>query len=316
MLRPKLMRPEPTASVAAWIAQWDTDELFLTAISEAELRYGVAIVPAGRRKDELEAALTRWLDVGFSDRILPFDSAAARHHAQIAFRHRRAGPTDPRSRLSDRRHISLPRLRVGDSQRPGLRGHRRRSCRSLDGIGTQTTAVPVRYRSLGGPAAQEGTHRAGLPSVRRTKFLELVAERKRLAARSSESSPRLGPRGLREVSVVQPVRVVRVAAVRVNINVRIGRPLGAAQRYQEATAISGAQGLGNGRGPGLAGTRDYLDARAGLKGLVCYRSPCLHPFLTMATVDRSRAGEGQATGAAGLEEWLLEERRVGQHHRQ
>ena len=90
MLRPKLMRPEPTASVAAWIAQWDTDELFLTAISEAELRYGVAIVPAGRRKDELEAALTRWLDVGFSDRILPFDSAAARHHAQIAFRHRRA----------------------------------------------------------------------------------------------------------------------------------------------------------------------------------------------------------------------------------
>ena len=34
------MRPEPTASVAAWIAQRDSDELFLTAISEAELRYG------------------------------------------------------------------------------------------------------------------------------------------------------------------------------------------------------------------------------------------------------------------------------------
>ena len=65
--------------------------MFLTAISEAELRYGVAIVPAGRRKDELKAALTRWLDVGFSDRILPFDSAAARHYAQIAFRRRRAG---------------------------------------------------------------------------------------------------------------------------------------------------------------------------------------------------------------------------------
>ena len=85
------MRPEPTASVAAWTAQRDSDELFLTAISEAELRYGVAIVPAGRRKDELEAALTRWLDVGFSDRILPFDSASARHYAEIAFRRRRAG---------------------------------------------------------------------------------------------------------------------------------------------------------------------------------------------------------------------------------
>ena len=87
----ELMRPEPSASVATWIAQRDSDELFLTAISEAELRYGVAIVPAGRRKDELEAALTRWLQVGFSDRILPFDSASARHYAQIAFRRRRAG---------------------------------------------------------------------------------------------------------------------------------------------------------------------------------------------------------------------------------
>ena len=87
----ELMRPEPTTSVAAWIAQRDSDELFLTAISEAELRYGVAIVPAGRRKDELEAALTRWLVVGFSDRTLPFDSASARHYAEIAFRRRRAG---------------------------------------------------------------------------------------------------------------------------------------------------------------------------------------------------------------------------------
>ena len=87
----ELMRPEPTGSVAAWIGQRDSDELFLMAISEAELRYGVAIVPAGRRKDKLEAALTRWLDLGFSDRILPFDSASARHYAEIAFRRRRAG---------------------------------------------------------------------------------------------------------------------------------------------------------------------------------------------------------------------------------
>ena len=88
----ELMRPEPTASVAAWIAQRDADELFLTAISEAELRYGVKIVPAGRRKDELEAALTRWLDMwdsatGFCRSTAP----AARHYAEIAFRRRRAG---------------------------------------------------------------------------------------------------------------------------------------------------------------------------------------------------------------------------------
>ena len=80
----ELMRPAPMASVAAWIAARDAEDLFLTAVSEAELRYGVAIAPAGRRKDTLEAAMTRWFDVGFGERILPFDRAAARAYAEIA----------------------------------------------------------------------------------------------------------------------------------------------------------------------------------------------------------------------------------------
>ncbi len=87
----ELMRPAPTPSVAAWIAERDAEDMFLTAVSEAELRYGVAIAPAGRRKDALEAALTRWLDVGFGKWILPFDSAAARAYAEIAAGRRQAG---------------------------------------------------------------------------------------------------------------------------------------------------------------------------------------------------------------------------------
>ena len=87
----ELMRPVPTPGVASWIAEQNARELVLTAISEAELRYGVAIVPAGRRRTELEAAMTRWLEVGFRRRILPFDSAAARHYADIASNRRRAG---------------------------------------------------------------------------------------------------------------------------------------------------------------------------------------------------------------------------------
>ena len=87
----ELMRPAPTPSVAAWIAERDTEDMFLTAVSEAELRYGVAIAPAGRRKDALEAAMTRWLDVGFGERILPFDSAAARAYAEIAADRRQTG---------------------------------------------------------------------------------------------------------------------------------------------------------------------------------------------------------------------------------
>lgn len=87
----ELMRPSPSPAVAAWIAGRDAEELYLTAVSEAELLYGVAIVSAGGRRNELEAAMRRWLDAGFAERILPFNSAAARDYADIAAGRRSAG---------------------------------------------------------------------------------------------------------------------------------------------------------------------------------------------------------------------------------
>ena len=85
------MRPAPTPSVAAWIAERDAATMFLTAVSEAELRFRVAILPAGRRRNALEAAMRRWLERGFAERILPFDSAAAEAYAEIAADRRQAG---------------------------------------------------------------------------------------------------------------------------------------------------------------------------------------------------------------------------------
>ena len=87
----ELMRPQPAPAVAAWIAARHAQEMYLTAVTEAELRYGVAILPAGRRRSTLEAAMARWLDVGFRERILPFDSAAARAYAEITADRRQAG---------------------------------------------------------------------------------------------------------------------------------------------------------------------------------------------------------------------------------
>ncbi|MYL01809.1 MAG: type II toxin-antitoxin system VapC family toxin [Gammaproteobacteria bacterium] len=89
----ELMRPELTPAVAAWIAERDAQKMYLTAVSEAELRYGVAIMPVGKRRNALEAAMTRWLDLGFRERVLPFDSAAARAYAEIAAERRQAGRT-------------------------------------------------------------------------------------------------------------------------------------------------------------------------------------------------------------------------------
>ena len=87
----ELMRSEPTAAVATWIAEHDAQDMYLTAVSEAELLYGVAILPAGKRRNAIEAAMTRWLNLGFRRRLLPFDSAAARAYAEIAAERRHAG---------------------------------------------------------------------------------------------------------------------------------------------------------------------------------------------------------------------------------
>ena len=65
--------------------------LFTTTISEAELLYGIALLPTGRRRRQLEAFVIQTLDEDFTGRILSFDSAAAREFALIAASRRRAG---------------------------------------------------------------------------------------------------------------------------------------------------------------------------------------------------------------------------------
>ena len=58
-------------------------------MTEAELRFGIAIMPVGRRRGELALQTDYLLEGYFEDRILPFDSAAARAYADIRS-HRRA----------------------------------------------------------------------------------------------------------------------------------------------------------------------------------------------------------------------------------
>ncbi|MYF69632.1 MAG: type II toxin-antitoxin system VapC family toxin [Proteobacteria bacterium] len=55
-----------------------------TAVSEAELRCGAAILPAGRRRENLMADIEGMLREAFGERVLPFDRAAAREYADIA----------------------------------------------------------------------------------------------------------------------------------------------------------------------------------------------------------------------------------------
>ena len=91
----ELMRPAADRVMTAWFADRATSSLYLTAVSEAELRFGIAIMLSGRRRDGLAAGLERMLRTGFANRILPFDSRAAHAYAEIAAARRRMGRRIP-----------------------------------------------------------------------------------------------------------------------------------------------------------------------------------------------------------------------------
>lgn len=79
----ELLRPSPAPAVLDWVSARDGDSLYLSTVTEAELRYGVAILSNGRRKDALAALVESVLHEDFAGRILAFDGPAAAAYARI-----------------------------------------------------------------------------------------------------------------------------------------------------------------------------------------------------------------------------------------
>lgn len=87
----ELMRPAPDPAVERWLAAQPDASLFISAITEAELRYGAALLPSGKRRSALTAEIDGMLEEDFDGRILPFDRLAAQAFAVIAADRRQAG---------------------------------------------------------------------------------------------------------------------------------------------------------------------------------------------------------------------------------
>lgn len=87
----ELMRPAPSAAVESWMSSQPVAGIFISAITEAELRYSLALLPEGRRQRRLVAQVEAMLAEDFADRILPFDSPAASAYARIAAVRRLSG---------------------------------------------------------------------------------------------------------------------------------------------------------------------------------------------------------------------------------
>ncbi len=94
-----LERPHP--AVLAWWQRQVSGEMFTTAITEAEIRFGIAIMPAGRRRNQRAGRADYMLRVFFQNRIIPFDTAAAQIYPDISAQRRAVG-----------RHIDIPDAQI------------------------------------------------------------------------------------------------------------------------------------------------------------------------------------------------------------
>jgi hypothetical protein len=87
----ELTRRAPDDRVVAWLDRCPVDDVFITAVTAAELQYGVARLPDGQRKATLMTTVAELLAEEFQNRVLPFGVHAAAHYAEIAARHERQG---------------------------------------------------------------------------------------------------------------------------------------------------------------------------------------------------------------------------------
>jgi predicted nucleic acid-binding protein len=85
------LRHAPELRVIEWIDAQVMETLFLSAITVAELRAGVALLPAGKRRSGLEESLETQVLPLFAGRVLPFDLACTEAYAALMARARAAG---------------------------------------------------------------------------------------------------------------------------------------------------------------------------------------------------------------------------------
>ena len=92
-----LMRTTPDGPVVAWLDRQPAESIWITSITLFEARFGLALLPAGKRRAALASAFARMVEEDLENRVLDFDSGAAIEAAELAARRQIAGkPIDIR----------------------------------------------------------------------------------------------------------------------------------------------------------------------------------------------------------------------------
>ena len=87
----ELLRASPEPAVLAWFSAQPADSLFVSAVTQAEMLFGARLLPAGKRRKQLDEALDAMFREDFDGRVLAFDGRCASPYADIVVARRNVG---------------------------------------------------------------------------------------------------------------------------------------------------------------------------------------------------------------------------------
>ncbi len=85
------VKPQPDRNVVSWLAEADEDRVFVSVISFAEIRHGIELMPASRRRERLAQWLVEEMPLRFDNRVLAIDRAVADSWGVVMARSQKAG---------------------------------------------------------------------------------------------------------------------------------------------------------------------------------------------------------------------------------
>ena len=87
----ELMHVEPDPAVVSWLDAQQAPTLYITAVTAAELLFGVERMPSGKRRARIASAIADMLEDDFADRVLPFDVSSSLEYGRVVAHREKLG---------------------------------------------------------------------------------------------------------------------------------------------------------------------------------------------------------------------------------
>ena len=87
----ELSKPLPSQDVLHWFATTPAEQIYISSVTLCEIEFGLALMPAGKRKDALLSATRELVRIDFEGRCLNLDAHCAAAYGQLAAQQQQNG---------------------------------------------------------------------------------------------------------------------------------------------------------------------------------------------------------------------------------